>query len=69
LWSFEVFSTNKKKQSGKMLCTISKIAFYSVDEPSLGLEFARFERLIGHERCVDMLNSGDVDRILQQRNI
>jgi acyl transferase domain-containing protein len=73
IWVYPLASgmdrTNEKTQSGKMLCTIGKIAFYSVDDPSLGLEFARFERLIGHERCVDMLNSGDVDRILQQRNI
>ncbi|KAI1454916.1 hypothetical protein F4805DRAFT_469070 [Annulohypoxylon moriforme] len=48
-WNFQVFSTDMPQGTAKTLHTTGKI-----------LEFARLERLIGHARCVELLQSGDI---------
>ncbi|KAL9110680.1 MAG: hypothetical protein Q9227_004857 [Pyrenula ochraceoflavens] len=68
-WSFQVFSTDSPTSTSKTLHTTGRILFRSIDDLSFNLEFARFERLFSHQRCVEMLQSGDVDEFLQNRNI
>ncbi|KAI1804327.1 hypothetical protein F4811DRAFT_552992 [Daldinia bambusicola] len=68
-WTFEVFSTDLLQETAKALHTTGRIAFCSTEDLTLKLEFARLERLTGHRRCVELLQSGNVDEILSNRNI
>ncbi|KAI0902041.1 hypothetical protein F4806DRAFT_502023 [Annulohypoxylon nitens] len=68
-WNFQVFSTDMPQGTAKTLHTTGKVVFSSTEDLTLKLEFARLERLIGHARCVELLQSGDVDEILSNRNI
>ncbi|OTB20766.1 hypothetical protein K445DRAFT_18037 [Daldinia sp. EC12] len=68
-WNFQVFSTETPHGTAKTLHTSGRIAFCSTEDLALNLEFARLERLVGHSRCVELLQSGDVDEILSSRNI
>ncbi|KAI1102926.1 hypothetical protein F4804DRAFT_353299 [Jackrogersella minutella] len=68
-WNFSVFSTNMPQGTAKTLHTTGKVVFCSTEDLTVKLEFARLERLIGHARCVELLQSGDVDEILSNRNI
>ncbi|KAJ5639455.1 Type I Polyketide synthases (Type I PKS) [Penicillium longicatenatum] len=69
-WDFNVFSDDLQRGGvSKTVHTTGKIAFRSVEDSAFKLEFARYERHFSHQRCVDMLQSGDVDEILRSRNI
>jgi acyl transferase domain-containing protein/thioester reductase-like protein/acyl carrier protein/SAM-dependent methyltransferase len=69
-WDFQVFSDDMQREGvSKTLHTTGKIVFRSVDDLTFKMEFALFERHFSHQRCVDMLQSGDVDEILRNQNI
>ncbi|KAI0138702.1 hypothetical protein F4776DRAFT_670564 [Hypoxylon sp. NC0597] len=68
-WDFQVFSTDMPQGTSKTLHTTGRIVFCSTEDLTLKLEFARLERLIGHARCIELLQSGNVDEILSNRNI
>ncbi|KAI1465201.1 uncharacterized protein F4812DRAFT_466638 [Daldinia caldariorum] len=68
-WTFQVFSTDLLQRAAKTLHTTGRIAFCSTEDLTLKLEFARLERLTGHSRCVELLQSGNVDEMLSNRNI
>ncbi|KND88239.1 Conidial yellow pigment biosynthesis polyketide synthase [Tolypocladium ophioglossoides CBS 100239] len=68
-WNFRVLSTDGPKDTGKVMHTTGRIYFCAADNVSLKLELARLERLIGHQRYLEMMRSGDVDEILSHRNI
>ncbi|KAJ5998815.1 Type I Polyketide synthases (Type I PKS) [Penicillium sp. IBT 35674x] len=69
-WEFHVFSDDLQRGGvSKTIHTTGKIAFRSVEDSAFRLEFARYERHFSHQRCVDMLQSGDVDEILRSHNI
>ncbi|KAI1123177.1 putative polyketide synthase [Nemania abortiva] len=68
-WSFQIFSTDGSKGSGKTLHTTGRLEFRAANDESLRLEFARLERFMNHRRYVEMMSSGDVDEILSHRNI
>jgi acyl transferase domain-containing protein/thioester reductase-like protein/acyl carrier protein/SAM-dependent methyltransferase len=69
-WDFQVFSDDLQRGGvSKTVHTTGKIIFRSVDDLTFKLEFARFERHFSHQRCVDMLRSGDVDEIIRNQNI
>ena len=69
MWTFEVFSTDSKESSAKTMHTSGQISFRSTEDNVFKIEFARFERLISHQRCTELLNSHDVEDIIQGRNI
>ncbi|QVM12109.1 Type I Iterative PKS [Coccidioides posadasii str. Silveira] len=68
-WNFEVFSTDLANSALKTLHTTGKVLFRPSDDLMIKLEFARFERLIGHQSCLNLLTSGEVDEILKSTNI
>ncbi|OTB07889.1 hypothetical protein M426DRAFT_19442 [Hypoxylon sp. CI-4A] len=68
-WGFQVFSTEMPQGTTRTLHTRGKVVFCSTEDLTLKLEFARLERLAGHDRCVELLQSGDVDEMLSNRNI
>ncbi|ROV98483.1 hypothetical protein VPNG_08530 [Cytospora leucostoma] len=68
-WRFEVLSTAGETQT-RMLHTKGKVAFSDSEDPSLKSQLARYDRLFGHGRAVDLLQGGgDVDEVLGNRSI
>lgn len=67
-WSWKIVS-NSSKDLITTLHVSGKIIFRSVDDPEFQADFARYERLIGHQRCISVLNSPNADDILHGRNI
>ncbi|EED12124.1 polyketide synthase, putative [Talaromyces stipitatus ATCC 10500] len=68
-WQFQVYSDDLENGFSKTIHTTGQIIFRSVDDVSLKYEFARFERHFRHQDCVDLMRGGDVDEVLQNRNI
>lgn len=68
VWAWKITSTDAKG-SGTILHVTGKIIFRSVEDPQFLAEFARYERFVGHERCLRVLESPDADDIIQGRNI
>lgn len=68
-WSFKVFSNDPQKGPATTSHTTGKINFRSIDDLHFQLEFARYERLVGHQRCLNILKSTSADDIIQGRNI
>ena len=68
-WSFKVFSNDPHKGPATTSHTTGKISFRSTEDLHFQLEFARYGRLVGHQRCLDVLNSSRADDIIQGRNI
>ncbi|KAF3390904.1 Iterative polyketide synthase afoE [Talaromyces pinophilus] len=67
-WSWQIVSTSESSKASTVHVT-GQIIFVSTDNAEWQLEFSRYERLIGHQRCVSLLNSDDADDIIQGRNI
>ena len=67
VWAFEVYSTDAQK--ARAAHTTGRIIFRSAGEPESLAEFSCFERLVSHERCVELLHSDTVDDVIQGRNI
>ena len=68
-WKFQVFSDDKQKGTAKTIHTTGKVIFHSADDVEFKLEFARFERIISHQRCLDLLRNSEAEDIIQGRNI
>lgn len=68
-WSFRVLSTDGPNDAAKVMHTTGRVDFCAADDVTLKLELSRLERLMGHQRFVEMMSSGDVDEILSHRNI
>ncbi|RYP78383.1 hypothetical protein DL771_000568 [Monosporascus sp. 5C6A] len=68
-WNFRIFSTEGPGDAGKVMHTTGRVDFCAADDVFLKLEFARLERLVSHQRYVEMMSSSDVDEILSHRNI
>lgn len=67
-WDWKLVSTGSKG-SPTTLHVSGKILFRSANDPLFQAEFARYGRLVGHQRCLQVLNSPDADDIIQGRNI
>ncbi|KAL9629786.1 MAG: hypothetical protein Q9204_005076 [Flavoplaca sp. TL-2023a] len=65
---WEMTSSNIQGSSTTMHVN-GQIIFRSIADPKLGAEFARYERLLGHQRCLDLLNCDDADEIILGRNM
>ena len=68
-WIFRVLSTDASRTTGNIVHTTGRIDFCAANDVPLKLELSRLERLMGHQRYVDMMSSGDVDEILSHKNI
>ena len=68
-WNFQVFSTDKEKSVARMIHTTGKIILLPGNDVAHKLDFAKFERLISHQRCIDLLHNRDAEDIIQGRNI
>ncbi len=68
-WGFRISSTNPQKPSVNTTHTKGVILVRPTDDLQTKLDFARHERLTGHRRCTEMLNSLDATDIIQGRSI
>jgi len=72
LWDWKIVSVNAAAGNDKQTHVEAQLRVRSPSEGSYQSEFARFERLVSHSRCVSMLgldlDDDDVD-ILQGRNV
>ena len=68
-WEWKVVSTGAQKGATSLLHVTGQIVFTWTDDPQAQLEFARYERLVSHQRCQRLLNSAAADDIIQGRNI
>ncbi|KAM5444215.1 putative PKS/NRPS-like protein biosynthetic cluster [Microsporum ferrugineum] len=68
-WEFKMISEPTKGNETATLHVSGKIIFKSNEDVQLQNDFARYERLSGHERCLSLLNGEDGDDMIQGRNI
>lgn len=72
-WSWKIVSSssgNNTRQGDTTVHVNGKIRFCAPDDPQYQAEFARYERMVGHKRCLTVLESDDdADDIIQGRNI
>ncbi|KAI1377954.1 putative polyketide synthase [Hypoxylon crocopeplum] len=67
VWNFEIVSNDVKP--GETTHVTGEIRFQAPDDSQYRLEFSRFERLVSHQRCRQILNCDDADDIVQGRSI
>lgn len=67
-WSWKMTSTGPSGAAPTIHVT-GEIAFRQTDDMQYQVEFARYDRLVNHKRCIDVLHSEDVDEIMQGRSI
>ncbi|RAH76557.1 putative polyketide synthase [Aspergillus japonicus CBS 114.51] len=70
LWEMEFTSENPEKGArSQVVHCAGRIKMFKADDPALQSEFSRYGRLVSHRRCRELLESSDVDDILQGRNV
>ena len=69
-WSWKFISENPRTDSTATVHVTGQIAFCSVDDSRFQMEFTRYERLVSHQRCLDILDGNDAsDDIVQGPSI
>ena len=68
-WTFKVVSNGSQQGAAMTPHTTGRIVFQSTEDLQVQLEFARYERLTGHQRCLAVLKSPNADDIIKGRNI
>ncbi|KAJ5893429.1 Polyketide synthase [Penicillium taxi] len=69
-WIWKCISEIPGKSSSTTIHAEGQINFCSVDDASFKMEFGRYERLVNHQRCLDVLyGNDDSDDILQGPSI
>lgn len=69
VWNWKMVSNSGQEGSPVTLHVSGSIAFRLADDPQLHNEFAKYERLVDRKRCLRLLDSNDVDDVIQGRNI
>ncbi|PYH43665.1 putative polyketide synthase [Aspergillus saccharolyticus JOP 1030-1] len=70
VWDMEYTSEDPEKGArSRVLHCAARIKMFKADDPTLQGEFSRYGRLVSHRRCRELLDSSDVDDILQGRNV
>ncbi|KAL2813938.1 hypothetical protein BDW59DRAFT_167334 [Aspergillus cavernicola] len=67
-WEFQLVSTGAKSTAGTVNVT-GTIKMCSASDPKAHAEFARFERFVAYQRCLDVLDGPGADEIMQGRSI
>ncbi|RAL09587.1 putative polyketide synthase [Aspergillus homomorphus CBS 101889] len=72
-WAWQIVSNHQSLDAPQQSDTVhvaGKIRFCSSEDPQYQAEFARYERMVAHKRCLSVLESGEAaDDIIQGRNI
>ncbi|KAL8993291.1 MAG: hypothetical protein Q9169_006452 [Polycauliona sp. 2 TL-2023] len=67
-WDWDMTSSNSKG-ANITLHVNGQIILRSTTDPRSGAEFARYERLVGYQRCLDLLQCDDADETIVGRNM
>ncbi|EHK98549.1 putative Conidial yellow pigment biosynthesis polyketide synthase [Glarea lozoyensis 74030] len=67
-WDWEITSTGTKS-AGSTEHVSGHILFTAGNDPEIIADFAKYERLFEHQRCLNVLEDADADDIIQGRNI
>ncbi|RYP20460.1 hypothetical protein DL766_008188 [Monosporascus sp. MC13-8B] len=67
-WLFKLTSTSGPSSRTPATHTSGRIV-PSVKDLSTELDLSRYQRIISHDRCLELLNSSDPDDVIQGRNI
>lgn len=67
-WEWKIISTDAAG-SHAMEHVKGQLIVRSLTDPKLVSEFSRFERIMSHKRCLDLLNDDQPDDVIQGRNM
>lgn len=68
-WVWKMVSHTAQAPSATTLHVSGTILFRSVQDKQFHLDFAKFERFVGHQRCLALLNNDSGAEVIQGRNI
>lgn len=68
-WKFEISSSEIDGTSNRTTHTSGEITLKHINDPLVKAEFAQYERLSTHKRCVSLLESTTAEDAIQGRNI
>ncbi|KAL3426344.1 Iterative polyketide synthase CazM 11 [Phlyctema vagabunda] len=68
-WEWRFVSNTAEDNSATTLHASGKVIFRSTNDEQLQSEFTRYERIVGHQRCLQLLDSNEADDIMQGRNV
>lgn len=69
VWDWKMTSNTAENDSATTLHVSGKIVFLSGDDVQFQSDFARYERFVGHERCLHLFNSSDSDDVIKGRHV
>ena len=69
VWDFKIISNEEQGGPAPTLHISGRINFRSGDDSEVQEEFAKYERLVGMKRCLDLLDSNAADEVVQGRSI
>lgn len=69
VWDFKITSNGEHSGLAPTLHISGRIKFRSDDDSEAQAEFAKYERLVGMKRCLDLLDSNAAEEVIQGRNI
>ena len=69
IWDWKMVSNSGQEGSPVSLHVSGRLHFRPANDPQLLNEFEKYERLVDKKRCLRLLNSDDVDDVIQGRNI
>ena len=69
IWDWKIVSNTGQEGSPTTLHVSGRLYFRPTNDPQLLNEFEKYERLVNRKRCLRLLNSDDVDDVIQGRNI
>ena len=69
VWDWKMISDDGKDGSKPTLHVSGRIAFRAADDPQVYKDFAKYERLVGRQRCLRLLESSNADEVIQGRNV
>ncbi|KAI4254410.1 MAG: hypothetical protein LQ352_003112, partial [Teloschistes flavicans] len=68
-WDWTIRSNGPQSGTTMTRHATGEIVFRSADDPQYQLEFGRYERLVQHQRCLQVLEGEHADDIVQGRSI
>ena len=68
-WSWKIFSHTTHESCGVISHATGEVTLQSTNHKEFQREWSRYERLVGHHRCLELLNSSDADDVIQGRSI
>lgn len=69
VWDWKIVSNAAYSSAATTLHVSGKVVFRSANDVQLQNDFARYERFVGHQRCLHLLGDTEAEHIIQGSNI